>query len=167
MIEKIWNQFINYLKNEDQGNLKKINPPATKKQLEKAKKTLGSLFHEDIEKIYEKADGFIEGAYLLSDKYRILPIDEMLEKSLKLVGEVLITDWEAGESKKINKLTIVIFAVAKDDNEDIQQIGFSVRKNKTNITIWYKEGGIHTFEEVVETSETLEEWLNEMMEYYG
>lgn len=167
MIEQIWDKFIGYLKAEDPEILKKINPPATKEQIDKAKKVLGSLFHEDIQKIYQMANGFAQGGYLLSDKYRILPIDEMLEKSLKLVGEIFITDTTVGEYKKIDKLKMIIFAVAKEDDEDIHQIGLSLRKNKTNIAIWYKEGGIHTFEEVIETSENLEEWFGEMMEYYG
>ncbi|MGB4776068.1 MAG: SMI1/KNR4 family protein [Daejeonella sp.] len=166
MIEESWNKFVNHLKVEDTENLEKINPPATIEQLEKAKAVLGPLFHEDLQKIYKLANGFIQGAYILSDGYRILPIDEMLEKSLDLVGQVLITDVEAGEFKKIDKIKMVIFAIAKEDDEDIEQIGFSLRRNKTDIAIWYKEGGIHSFEEVVETGETFEEWFNDMLEYY-
>jgi hypothetical protein len=34
-------------------------------------------------------------------------------------------------------------------------------------TIWFKEGGFHDLEEVVDTELSLGEWLEECLEYYG
>ncbi len=166
-MEKIWNEFIGHLTKTEPESLSKINPPATTEQLNEAKAILGSVFHEDIEQLYHLANGFTEGAYLLRDDYRILPIDEMIKQSLALAGKRIFTDYEAGQSRKIKKGDMIVLALAEEDNCDVEKISISVTRGKTNVAIWFKEDGIHDYEEVIDTSETLEEWLTSVLEYYS
>ena len=165
-MKDIWQNFLAGLEKYSSELIKEINPPATEAQLEKARTLLGPLFHPELEELYKIANGFAPGAYLLRDDYRILPLEEMIEKSLAIIGTTVPTDFEAGEYTTLKKLKLLVFAIAKEEDEDVEQVSISIKRGKTDISLWYKEGGIHDFEEVVSTSETLKEWLTVVVEEY-
>jgi hypothetical protein len=62
----------------------------------------------------------------------------------------------------------VLFAQAKDDDPDVEQVSLRLRSKvkPPSVEIWFREGGIHDWEEVVETGESLTEWFEECLEYY-
>jgi hypothetical protein len=166
-MEKIWNKFIDSINQIDPEFLRKINPPATEELLNNAKTMLGPAFHEDVEQLYSLANGFADGAYLLTDYYRILPIDEMIAKSLALIGKRFTTDYEAGESMKTKKGELIILALVEEDDCDKEKIGVSVTTGKTDMAIWFKEGGIHDYKElIIDSSQTLEKWLTSLIDGY-
>ncbi len=114
------------------------------------------------------ADGFALGAFLLRDDYRILPVDEMVEASLGLVGASITLDFESGEVSRAKKVIRLVLARARPDDEDVEQISLRLRARKPTIEMWYREGGIHTYAEVVDWQESLTDWLALVVdEYYG
>ena len=63
----------------------------------------------------------------------------------------------------------VLFAQAQDDDPDVEQVSLRLRSKvkSPSVELWFREGGIHDWDEVVETGESLTEWFAECLEYYG
>src|SRR5215471_8814366 len=93
----MWAQFIDLLTAQSAALLAHIRPPATPEALAEAEQRLRRAIPEDLRRLYSLADGFVTGAYLLHDDYRLLPLGEMVEASLALVGEPVVLDELAGE----------------------------------------------------------------------
>jgi hypothetical protein len=163
----IWARFTAVLTAQSPELLQHIRPPATLAALAAAEQRLQRPLPEDLRQLYSLADGFVAEAYLLRDDYRLLPLDEMVEASLALVGEPVITDELAGEVSVAKTVIRLVFAQAKDDDPDISHV--SVRlwpKKRPSVEVWYRAGGIHDYEEVVDWQESLTAWLEGRLDYY-
>ncbi|MGO8951447.1 MAG: SMI1/KNR4 family protein [Ktedonobacterales bacterium] len=148
--------------------LKQIRPPATIEGIQEAEQRLHCAIPDELQHLYLLADGFVEGAFLLRDTYRLLPLSEMVDATLALVGTPIIFDVLSGEVSLSNKVVRLVFAHAKADDPDVAQITLRLwPKKKPSVELWYREGGLHTFEEVVDWQESVTEWIGECLEYYG
>jgi hypothetical protein len=122
---------------------------------------------EELRRLYSLADGFVAGAYLLHDDFRLLPIGEMVEASLALVGEPVVLDELAGEVSVSKKVIRLVFAQTREDDLDISQVSLRLwPKKQPSVEMWYRAGGIHDFEEVVDWQESLQTWLEGCLEEY-
>ena len=166
-ISEVWERFVALLKADSPQMVARIRPPASAEVLAEAEQRLQVVFPAELRHFYLLADGFAEGVYLLREDYRILPLGEMVEASLALVGEPVILDNLAGETEIPKKVVRLLFALAKEDDPDVSQVSLRLRTKKPCVEMWYREGGIHDWEEVVETDESLTEWLDDCLEYYG
>ena len=99
----------------------------------------------------------------------ILPLGELVEASLALVGVPIPMDALALQVTVPKKVIRLLFARAKADHPDVEQVSVRLRSKlkPPSVEIWFREGGIHDWEEVVETGNTVTEWLDECLEYYG
>jgi cell wall assembly regulator SMI1 len=163
----VWARFITLLAADAPQMVERIRPPATAGALAEAEQRLAVALPEDMRQLYLLADGFAEGAFLLRDDYRILPLSEMIEASLALVGETVVLDYLAGEVEKPKKVTRLLFARAQEDDPDVSQVSVRLRAKKPSVELWYLEGGIHDWEEVVELGESVTEWIDGCLQYYG
>ncbi len=166
-ISGVWERFVKLLAADSPDRVARIRPPATVEAIAEAEQRLGAVFPEELRQLYLIADGFAEGVLLLRDDYRILPLSEMVEASLALVGKVVVMDYLAGEIEKPKKVVRLLFARAQEDDPDISQVSLRLRAKKSSVELWYLEGGIHDWEEVVEIGESLTEWIEGCLEYYG
>ena len=166
-ISEVWERFLKLLEAHAPEVIGHIRPPASMEAIAAAEQRLKVVFPEELRQFYLLADGFQEGAYLLIDYYRILPLDEMVEASLAMVGQVVVMDFLAGEIEKPKKVVRLLFARAKEDDPDISQVTLRLRARKPYMETWYREGGVHDWEEVVETGESLTESIETYLEYYG
>jgi cell wall assembly regulator SMI1 len=163
----VWGQFIDLLTAQSPELLEQIRPSATRAALAEAEQRLQCALPEEILQLYSLADGFVAGAYLLRDDYRLLPLGEMVEASLALVGEPVVLDALAGEVSVAKKVIRFVFAQAKEDDPDVAQVSMRLwPKKRPSVEIWYRAGGIHDFEEVVDTQESLAAWIDGCLEYY-
>jgi hypothetical protein len=122
---------------------------------------------EELLQLYSLADGFAVGAYVLRDGYRLLPLDEMIEASLALVGEPVVLDALAGEYSQVQRVIRLVFGQAQEDDPDIVQVSVRLWHRKwPSVEVWYRAGGIYDFEEVVDTQDSLTAWLEACLEYY-
>jgi hypothetical protein len=163
----VWQRFIDLLTVQSPELLEHIRPPTTREALAEAEQRLQCTLPPELLQLYLLADGFATGAYLLRDDYRLLPLGEMIEASLSLVGEPVVLDEVAGEVSVAKKVIRLVFAQAKDNDPDISLA--SVRlwpKKQHSMEVWYRAGGIHDFEEVVDWQEGLTAWLEGCLEYY-
>ena len=145
--------------------MQRNRPPATPKALAEAEQRLRRALPDELRSIYSLADGFVAGAYLLHDDYRLLPIGEMVEASLALVGEPVVLDELAGQYSVAKKVTRLVFAQTKEDDPDISQVSLRLwPKKQPSVEMWYRAGGIHDFEEVVDWQESLPVWLEGCLE---
>lgn len=161
-----WGQFIDLLTAQSPELLEHIRPPATHAALTEAEQRLQCSLPEELLQLYSLADGFVARAYLLCDCYRLLPLGEAVEASLTLVGEPVVLDALAGELSLAQRVIRVVFARAKDDDPDVEQVSLRLwPKRRPTVEVWYRAGGIHDFEEVVDGRESLTEWIEECLEY--
>jgi hypothetical protein len=168
-INDVWGQFVALLHMQTPMLVAYIRPPASAEDIADAEQRLGIDFPEEMRQLYLLADGFAEGAYLLRDAYRILPLGELVEASLALVGAPIMMDALALQVTVPKKILHVLFAQAKDGDPDVEQVSLRLRSKvkSPSVEIWFREGGIHDWEEVVETGESLTEWFDECLEHYG
>ena len=165
-ITEVWERFVKLLHAHAPQMVAHIRPPASTEAIAEAEQRLKVVFPGDLRQLYLLADGFAEGAYLLRDDYRVLPLSELVEASLALVGEPVILDYVAVEVSIPKKVVRLLFARAQEDNPDVSQVTFRLHARKPYMEIWYRKGGIHDWEEVVETWESLTEWIAECLDYY-
>jgi len=162
-----WARFIDLLTAQSPEHLQHIRPPAARAALAEAEQRLKCNLPEELRQLYSLADGFVAGAYLLRDDYRLLPLGEVVEASLALVGEPVVLDELAGEIAVAKKVIRLVFAQAKEDDADISQISMRLwPKKRPSVEVWYRAGGVHDFEEVVDWQESLSTWLEGCLEYY-
>ena len=91
----------------------------------------------------------------------------MIEVSLALVGEPVALDALAGEYFQTQRVIRLVFAQAREDDPDVVQVSVRLWPGKwPSVHVWYSAAGIHDFEEVVETQESLTAWLEACLEYY-
>jgi hypothetical protein len=91
----------------------------------------------------------------------------MVEASLALVGESVILDELAGEVSVAKTLIRLVVAQAKVDDPDISQVSMRLwSKKQPSMEVWYRAGGVHFYEEVVDWQESLSVWLEGCLEYY-
>jgi hypothetical protein len=162
-----WGRFIDLLTEQSPELLGHIRPPATREALAEAEQRLRCTLPEEFLQLYSLADGFVAGAYVLRDDYRLLPLGEVIEASLALVGEPVVLDAVAGEQSLARRVLRLVFARAKEDDPDVVQV--SVRlwpKKRPGVEVWYRARGIHDIEEVVDTQDSLTAWLEACLEYY-
>lgn len=159
---------------ENEKNLFKILPGAvSEKQLTDAEKELHTVLPDDLKNLYRKFNGFPIDEYF-SFQIRILPLEEALECTNKISGSFIPTDVLAGTGFTINakKTDIMIFAKYHPNNTDTDWVGLKLSHNKKTgkaggkICIMYKNGGIHSFAELVHSGESLTEWLETCIEAY-
>lgn len=162
----VWKQFVAYLEVDSPHALGHIRPEASVKAIAEAEQRLNVALPEELCQLYLIADGFAEGAFLLRDDYRILPLSEMVEASLALVGQVVVMDYLAGEVENPKKVTRLLFARSKEDDPDVSQVTLRLRAKNPSVELWYLEGGIHDWEEVVEIGKSLSEWIEGCLAYY-
>ena len=166
-LQSAWERFIDLLTAQSPKLLERIRPPATRTALAEAQQRLQCTLPEEIQHLYLLADGFVVGACVLRDEYRLLPLDEMVEASLALVGEPLVLDAVAGQHSQAHRVTRLVVFQAKEDDPDVVQV--SVRlwpKKRPSVEIWYRAGGTHDVEEVLNTQGSLTAWLEDCLEYY-
>jgi cell wall assembly regulator SMI1 len=162
-----WTRFIELLTSQSPKLVEQIHPPATPAALAQAEQRLQCALPEELRALYSLADGFAAGAYLLGDDYRLLSLGEMVEASLGLVGEPVVLDALAGEVSVAKKVMRLVFAQAKEDDHDVAQVSLRLwPKKPPSVEVWYRAGGIHDFEEVVDWQERLSTWLESCLEYY-
>jgi cell wall assembly regulator SMI1 len=167
-LEKTWSRFIDYLEAQAPQLIASIHAPASSEAIEQAERRLNCALPEALRQLYVLADGFAADAHLLRDEYRILPLSEMVKASLELVGEPVVLDALAGEVAVTNKVTRLIFAKAKANDPDVSQVSLNIwARKRPSVELWYREGGIHDFEEVVDWGEDLAAWTEECLEYYA
>jgi cell wall assembly regulator SMI1 len=167
-LEETWSRFIDYLAEQAPQAIASVRVPASSEAIEQAEQRLNCALPEALRQLYALADGFAADAYLLRDEYRILPLNEMVEASLGLVGEPVVLDALAGEVAVTKKVTRLVFAQARDDDPDVSQVSLRLwARKRPSVELWYREGGIHDFEEVVDWDENLATWLDECLEYYA
>src|SRR5262245_48108509 len=160
-----WARFIELLATQSSKLLEHIRPPATPESVAAAEQRLQRALPQDLRQLYSLADGFVAGAYLLQDNYRLLPIDEMVEASLALVGEPVVLDELAGQFSVSKRVIRLVFAHAKEDDDDISQVSLRLwPKKHPSVEMWYRAGGMHDFEEVVDWQESLTAWLEGCLE---
>src|SRR5262249_34823920 len=111
-----WAQFIDLLTAQSPELLQHIRPPAAREVLADAEQRLQRTLPEDLRHLYSLADGFVAGAYLLHGDYRLLPLGEMVEASLALVGEPVVLDELTGEVCLAKTVIRVVVAQARDDD---------------------------------------------------
>jgi cell wall assembly regulator SMI1 len=163
----VWERFIDLLAAQAPERLGYIRPPATREALTEAEQRLQCTLPEELRELYALAGGFVAGAYMLCDDYRLLPLDEMVEASLALVGEPVVLDALAGEISQAKRVIRLVVAQAKADDPNIVQVSMRLwPKKRPSMETWYRAGGIHDFEEVVDTHESLTAWLEGCLEYY-
>ena len=167
-INAVWGRFAQLLESHAPAMVGHIRPPATASAIAEAEQRLLVVFPAELRQLFLLADGFAEGAYLLRDDYRILPLGVLVEASLALVGVPIPMDALALQVTAPQQVIRLLFARAKADNPDVEQVSLRLRSRlkPPSVEIWFREGGIHDWEEVVETSESLTEWLDECLEYY-
>src|SRR5262249_44657382 len=117
-----WARFIALLTTQSPELLEQIRPPAAPEALAAAEQRLRRALPQDLRQLYALADGFVAGAYLLRDDYRLLPLDEMVEASLALVGAPVVLDELAGEVSVAKTVIRLVVARAKEDDPDIEQV---------------------------------------------
>jgi cell wall assembly regulator SMI1 len=161
-VKECWEKFIQYLSEEERIML---CLPVTEVALDRAQSRLDCQIPPELRTMYMMADGFQKDAFLLRDDYRVLTLEEMILESEK--KPLVVIDEMAGEFEEPDRVTRLIFAVTEEDNRDIQQVSLHLDEDDATVEIWFKEGGIHDFEEVVDTELSLGEWLEECLEYYG
>jgi hypothetical protein len=162
-----WARFIDALTAQSPELLQHIRPPATPEALSEAEQRLRRAMPEELRRLYSLADGFVAGAYLLHDTYRLLPSGEMVEASLALVGEPVVLDALAAQFSRSKRVIRLVFAQAKEDDHDISQVGLRLwPKKQPSVEMWYRAGGIHDFEEVVDWQESLTAWLEGCVEQH-
>lgn len=167
-LEDMWGRFIEYLAEQSPQVITSVRAPASPESIEQAERRLNCALPEALQHLYALADGFVADAYLLRDQYRILPLSEMVETSLELVGEPVVLDALAGEVAVAKKATRLVFARAREDDPDVSQVSLRVwARKRPSVELWYREGGIHDFEEVVDWNEDLATWIEECLEYYA
>jgi hypothetical protein len=168
-IDDVWGRFVTELEADVPARVGHIRPPVPAQEIAEAEQRLGIVLPEELRQLYLLADGFADGAYLLRDQYRILPLSEMIDASLALVGEPILMDSLALQVSVPQKVLHLVFAQAKEDDPDVEQVSLRLRSKlkPPSVEIWFREGGIHHWADVVETGETLTEWLDECLEYYG
>jgi hypothetical protein len=67
-------------------------------------------------------------------------------------------------AKKVIRL---VFARAKDADPDVEQVSLRLwPKKRPSVELWYRAGGIHDFEEVVDWEESLTVWMEGCLVYY-
>ena len=166
-MEQTWAAFVSAIERDSPASLALVNPPATDEQIEEARRELGSL-HPDLERLYRLADGFTPGAYLLLDSHRILPLAELIDDSRSLNGTYIVTDSEAGEGRKLGQFDLLTLTRTRPDVPDMSRVSVSVSRKKARVHVWFVEGGVHDFEEVVDTEESLDQWLDDAIsDYHG
>ncbi|HET8846107.1 MAG TPA: SMI1/KNR4 family protein [Ktedonobacteraceae bacterium] len=167
-LDGVWGRFVQFLASHAPAMVEQIRTPAKASAVAEAEQRLGVVFPEELRQLYLLADGFVEGAYLLRDDYRILPLDEMVEASLALVGEPIMMDGLLLQVAMPNKVIRLLFAQAREDDPDVKQVSVRLRSKLKPplVELWFREGGIHDWEEVVETGDTLTEWIEGCLEYY-
>ena len=162
-----WGRFIDLLTAQSPELLKQIRQPATRAALAEAEQRLHCPLPEELLQLYLLADGFAVGSYVLRDDYRLLPLEEMIEASLALVGEPVALDALAGEYSQAQRVIRLVFALAQEDDPDVVRVSLRLWPRKwPSVEKWYRAGGIHDFEEVVDTQDTLTAWLEACLEYY-
>ncbi|HLV98899.1 MAG TPA: SMI1/KNR4 family protein [Ktedonobacterales bacterium] len=168
-ISAVWERFVALLEADSPQMLEQIRAPTSAEAIAEAEQCLQIVFPEELRQLYLLVDGFAEGAYLLRDDLRILPLSEMVQASLALVGVPILMDSLALQVTVPKKVIHVIFAQAEEDNPDIEQVSLRLRSKikPPSVEIWFREGGIHKWEDIVETGDTLTEWFEECLEYYG
>jgi cell wall assembly regulator SMI1 len=166
-ISDVWARFVTLLAADAPQMVGRIRPPVTVEALAEAEKRLNVALPEDMRRLYLLADGFVEGAFLLRDDYRILPLSEMVEASLALINTPVITYFLAGKVETQKSITRLLFASAKENNPDVSQVSLRLHTKQPSVELWYREGGIHTWGEVVNTHWGLAEWLDICLEYYA
>lgn len=167
-LEGTWSRFIEYIVAQSPLMMEHIRAPASPEAIEQAERRLNCALPEALRQLYLLADGFAADAYLLRDQYRVLLLSEMVEASLALVGEPVVLDALAGEVAVTKKVTRLIFAHARDDDPDVSQVSLRVwARKRASVELWYREGGIHDIEEVVDWNEDLAAWIEECLEYYA
>ncbi len=162
-----WARFTALLTAQSPELLQHIRPPAAREALAEAEQRLQCTLPEELRQLYSLADGFVAGAYLLRDDYHLLPLGEVVEASLALVGEPVVLDELAGEVSVAKKVIRLVFAQAKEDDPDISQVSLRLwPKKRPSVEVWYRAGGIHFYEEVVDWQESLSAWLEGCLQYY-
>lgn len=166
MIDSTWNTFLDFVRQDDPESLARVNPPASEEQLATAVSALGSALPDEVRDLYLLANGFGPNSFLLRDDYRLLPLDEMVAASMDLVGETVAVDAEAGVSLTFTEPSRLVLFDARDGDDDVERVCVRARKTRTRVELWFKQGGIHDFEELVDTELTLSDWFDEVLEYY-
>jgi hypothetical protein len=162
-----WGRYIDLLTAQSPELLDQIRPPAAPAALEGAAQRLRCSLPEELLQLYSVADGFVADAYVLRDDYRLLPIGEVVDASLALVGEPVVLDALAGELSMAKTVIRLVFARAKEDDPDVEQVTLRLWPRKPpSVEVWYRAGGIHDCEEVVDTGDSLTTWLEACLEYY-
>jgi hypothetical protein len=166
---EVWGRIVAILESHAPTLVGHIRLPASAQAVAEAAQRLGIVIPEELRQLYLLADGFAEGAYLLCDDYRLLPLGEMVEASLALVGVPILMDALALQVTVPKKVLHVLFARAREDNPDVEQVSLRLRSKlkPPSVELWFREGGIHDWEDVVETGDTLTEWFDACLDYYG
>jgi hypothetical protein len=160
-VKKSWERFVEFLSQEEKEELcLAVSDDA----LNNAQQLLDCIFPLEFYTLYRLADGFKKDAFLLRDDYRILPLEDMVAESIK--KPLVVTDEMSGEFENPDTVVRLIFAVTKEENRDIQQVSLYLHEDGASVETWFKEGGIHDFDEVIDTELSLVDWLEECLEYY-
>jgi cell wall assembly regulator SMI1 len=145
----------------------RIRRAATTEMLADAEERLGRALPENMRQLYLLADGFAAGAYLLRDDYRVLPLGEMVQVSLALMGQPVVLDELAGAVSVLKQVTRFVFVRAKDEDPDVEQVSLRLRtKRRPSVELWYRAGWIHDFDEDVDREESVTEWIEGCLVYY-
>jgi hypothetical protein len=166
-LDAVWTHFVDLLGKHSPGAATRIRPRAAPEVIAAAEARLGRALPGDLRALYARCDGFEAGAFLLRDDYRVLPVEEMVAESLALVGEPVVLDALAGQVTIPKKVVRLVFAPARPDDVDVVQCSIRLRAKRPTVEVWFREGGIHGDEEVVDTNLSLAEWIEECLEYYG
>ena len=165
-LQSAWERFIDLLSAQSSELLEHIRPPATRPALAEAEQRLQCTLPEELQQLYLLADGFRAGVCVLRDEYRLLPIDEMVEASLALVGEPASAGCSAGQHSEARRVIRLVVLQTKEDDPNAVKV--SVRlwpKRQPTVEIQYRAGGTHDVEEVLHTQGSLTAWLEDCLEY--
>ena len=173
-IENLWKRFIQNIQNDktDSDLISGFNSPAHPNEIRQIEALLKISLPNNLKQLYYCCNGFSKDIFI-GDGFRLLPVQEMAEKTIAFYNTLFVTDELAGEFFYWNnkKVTRLFFADYKKQHEDIYFEGLLIRKKgnaiKEETFIYYKADGIHDYEEVVDTGETLAEWLEGKIDIYG
>jgi hypothetical protein len=151
----VWKRFRGFLEQRTPGATAHLRPPVTEAQLKAAEAQLGVALPKALRALYLLCDGFEKDQYLLRDDLRLLPLDELVARTVD----------SRGQARHAWAREHLVFAVTRPQDPDIEQVSLKLPAEK--VEIWYRAGGVHEVKEVLSTGGSLSSWLDDCMGFYG